>query len=177
MVPGRFSGSQHKERDHRGRQGQELKCCCKFMSRRGCQFFTRVYWALRLQIARIVLLRNRHFEVCDEAEACGELVGARVRRRDEHRVENGCFASPGLPQAVDIGLFHLPWPADMLVGTAERFHNFGLNGRAGISQGQFATDSLVQGQVYQGFPSGLLSGKVHDSKRLFSQGKLGCHRR
>src|SRR5882724_11835701 len=92
--------------------------------RRGRQFFTRILWASVAQGTESRMLESRHLEVCDEAEACGEAVGARVQRRDEHRVENGCFAPPGLPQAVDICFFHLPWTAGHVVGKAEQLHDF-----------------------------------------------------
>ncbi len=73
-------------------------------------------WIQCPMIAREVLLRNRHLEVCDEAETCGEAVGARVQRGNEHCIENGCFTPTGLPQAVHIGLFHLPWTGGQLAG-------------------------------------------------------------
>ena len=105
-------------------------------------------------LSELLFLRAMELEVRDEAETCGEAVGARVQRRDEHRVENGCFAPPGLPQAVYICLFHLPWTAGQLVGKAEQFHDFGLNRRAGIVQRQFAFDGLVQAKPAEDFQVG-----------------------
>ncbi len=48
-------------------------------------------------LSELLFRRAMELEVRDEAETCGEAVGARAQRRDEHRVENGCFAPPGLP--------------------------------------------------------------------------------
>src|SRR5271157_2725727 len=48
-----------------------------------------------------IVRSKAQLKVCDETETRGKAVGARIQRRDEHRVENGRVTPPGLPQAVD----------------------------------------------------------------------------
>jgi len=96
-------------------------------------------WIQCPMIAREVLLRNRHLEVCDEAETCGEAVGARVQRGNEHCIENGCFTPTGPPQASHIG-FSISLAGGQLAGKAEQFHVriFPYSSTTGCLQNDFA---------------------------------------